>query len=84
MKTNYHNDTHGTQINLTFIHEKCILDIHVIVSYSGLLTWNTTFLCIQDIIMARQYGLWRPHPKKTIPQKNAIQYAGYCLVFLGT
>ena len=45
-KTIYHNHTHGTQIILTFIHEKCILDIHVIMSYSGLLTWNTTFLCI--------------------------------------
>ena len=68
-KTIYHNHTHGTQINLTFIHEKCILDIHVIMSYSGLLTWNTTFLCIQDIIMARQHGFWRPQ-KKNNPLKK--------------
>ena len=38
-------------------------------SYSGLLTWNTTFLCIQDIIMAQQYGFWRP-PKKDNPLKK--------------
>ena len=60
----YHNHTHGTQINLTLIHEKCILDIHVIMSYSGL-TWNTTFLCIQDIIMAQQHGFWRPKTKQS-------------------